>query len=340
MTQKRSTSNGIFLFQLVRKLFTKGNQHSFVPNTSPHNSISSHAPCMTFGDFTIKCTEQCKCHDKTRTANIYLAALTSFITFNQKHDILLNDITQEIIGDYEAWLKKRKVSLNTISFYMRALRSVYNKAANAQLCIQKYPFKFVYTGIPKTVKRAISKVDIKRIRDLDLRHNPSLALSRDLFMFSFYTRGMAFIDIAYLSKRNIIGNTLIYRRRKTNQEMHILWEPCMQEIVERYSSDKSEYLLPIITKPENEYQQYLNAQHKINVNLKKIAKLIEFNTTLTFYCARHSWASIAKNINIPTAVISEAMGHTSEITTKIYLASFEDSVINNANKLIINQLSL
>jgi hypothetical protein len=82
---------------------------------------------------------------------------------------------------------------NTTSFYMRILRAVYNKAVEKGMTEQKYPFKHVYTGISKTVKRAISLNDIKRVKALELPANTSLSLARDLFLFSFYTRGMTFV---------------------------------------------------------------------------------------------------------------------------------------------------
>lgn len=57
-----------------------------------------------------------------------------------------------------------------------------------------------------------------------------------------------------------------------------------------------------------------------------------------FYISRHAWASIAKSKNIPVSTISEAMGHDSETTTHIYLASLDTSVVDKANSLILKSL--
>lgn len=136
--------------------------------------------------------------------------------------------------------------MNTISFYMRILRSVYNTAVVRGLTIQQYPFKSVYTGIDQTVKRAISLKTVRRIRGLNLTSSPVMEWARDLFMFSFYTRGMSFVDMAYLKKTDLQNGVLIYRRQKTNQQLTIKWEKPMQDIVNKYVSPESPYLLPII----------------------------------------------------------------------------------------------
>ncbi len=153
-----------------------------------------------------------------------------------------------------------------------------------------------------------------------------------------YTRGMSFVDIAYLKKKDLQNGTLTYRRRKTGQQLFIKWEKPMQEIIDKYPVNESPYLLPIIRKTENERSQYRNALHTINDNLKKVAELAGLHTNLTLYCARHSWASIAKSKNIPISVISEGMGHDSESTTQIYLASLDNSLIDKANELILKNL--
>lgn len=148
---------------------------------------------------------------------------------------------------------------------------------------------------------------------------------------------MSFVDMAYLKKKNLKNGVLTYRRRKTKQQLTIKWEKPMQEIVDKYP-DTNMYLLPIIREVENERKQYENALHLINNKLKEISIMINLAARLTMYVARHSWASVAKSKNIPISVISEGMGHDSESTTQIYLASLDNSVIDKANKLILKNL--
>ncbi len=250
---------------------------------------------------------------------------------------MLEEIDSEMMMLYEAWLKERDISMNTISFYMRILQATYNRAIEKELTVQRYPFKHVYTGVEKTVKRAVPFKYIKKIKDLELPAGSSIDFARDMFLFSFYTRGMSFVDMAYLKKKNLKNGVLTYRRRKTKQQLTIKWEKPMQEIVDKYP-DTNMYLLPIIREVENERKQYENALHLINNKLKEISIMINLAARLTMYVARHSWASVAKSKNIPISVISEGMGHDSESTTQIYLASLDNSVIDKANKLILKNL--
>ena len=241
---------------------------------------------------------------------------------------------------YEYHLKSKALSPNTISFYMKRLRAVYNKAIDDGFVENKNLFRRVFTSSEKTVKRAISLKHIKRLKSLDLSYSASKEFARDMFLFSFYTRGMSFVDIAYLQEKDLKGNVLTYRRKKTGQLLNIQWERCMQEIVNKYSScSHSPYLLPIIKNPEIDLRkQYQNVQSLINRNLKSIGMDLKLPMPLTMYCARHSWASIARSEGIPIAVISEGMGHDSESTTQIYLASLETQVIDKANRKILKLL--
>lgn len=276
---------------------------------------------------------------KRCTAETYTTAINSFARFRKERDVLLDDVDSDLMTAYEAYLKSLGICPNSISFYMRNLRAIYNRAVDKNLMVQRYPFKHVYTGIDKTVKRAVSLNVIRQIRDLDLSLRPVMDYARDVFMFSFYTRGMSFVDMAFLKKKDLQNGILSYRRHKTNQQLFIKWEKPMQELIDKYDTSGSPYLLPIIkTNGKDERLQYKSEAHRINSNLKKIGKLLGLVIPLTTYVARHGWASIAKSKNIPIATISEAMGHDSETTTRIYLASLDASVVDNANSLILKSL--
>lgn len=280
---------------------------------------------------------QMKLLGRERTAETYMATLRSIMAFRQGNDVPVDAITSDLILLYEAWLKGRGVTMNTVSFYMRILRAVYNRAVEKGLATQCHPFRHVYTGVEKTVKRAVPIRVVKALKGLDLSVKPSLAFARDMFLFSFYTRGMSFVDMAFLKKSDLRGGILTYRRRKTGQRLSIRWEKCMEEVVARYPGDAT-YLLPIITREGDERRQYTNAMHLINCRLKILSDMLSLPRPLTMYVARHSWASAAKAKNVPLSVISEGMGHDSETTTQIYLASLDTSVVDKANKLILSLL--
>ena len=294
---------------------------------------------QSFNDYICLQIARLKRLGKIRTSETYTAALRSFSGFMNDKEVFFDQLNADLIAEYEAYLKGRGNSPNTVSFYMRILKAVYNRAVEDGLTEQRHPFKSVYTGVEKTLKRAISLNDLKHIKGLDLSLKPNLDFARDMFLFCFYTRGMSFIDMAYLRKKDLQNGILSYRRRKTGQQLFIKWERCMQEIVDKYPINETEYLLPIITKRDEDYRkQYTNELHRVNHLLKKIGKQLDLPILLTMYVGRHSWASIAKSRNVPISVISEGMGHDSENTTQIYLASLDTSVVDKANKKILDLL--
>lgn len=277
---------------------------------------------------------------KIRTSETYAATLSSFRHFRDDKDLALDDMDTDVMLGYEAYLKRSGVSPNSSSFYMRNLRAVYNRAVEKGLTSQRFPFRHVYTGVDKTVKRAVPLKVIKRIKEMDFSMNPSFDFARDMFLMSFYTRGMSFVDMAYLRKKDLQNGVLSYRRRKTGQQLFIKWEKCMQEIMDKYDTSHTNYLLPII-KPFSyidERKQYIYTAHNINRCLKIIGKELGLSVSLTLYVARHAWASIAKSKNVPLSIISEGLGHDSEATTRIYLASLDTVAVDKANSMILGSL--
>lgn len=274
------------------------------------------------------------------TSRAYAATFRSFFRFCEGRDLPISSFTQDLMEEYEAHLLRRGLCRNTTSMYMRVLRAVYNRAFEQHLAPVGNPFKHVYIGVDKTVKRAASISIIKEIKALDLAPNSAIAWARDLFLFSFYTRGMSFIDMAYLKRSDLKGGSITYARHKTNRYLTIGWEECMAEIVRKYEeTTRYPYLLPIILHENgSERRQYEYALHVANRKLKVIAELVGLNRPLSTYVARHSWANAAKAKNIPLSIICECMGHNSESTTQIYLSSITPETIDSANKVILMDL--
>ena len=292
-----------------------------------------------FISFTRGVIQQLEQIGKQRTAERYTTVINSFGRFLGENDVLLDEVNSNLIVRYENFLKSSGVCPNTSSFYMRGLRAIYNRAVEKEMTVQRYPFKHVYTGIDRTTKRAVPLKIIRQIRELDLTLYPMADFARDIFMFSFYTRGMSFIDMAYLKKKDLHNSILSYRRQKTGQKLFIKWEKPMQEIIDKYDTGNTPYLLPIIKDMNlDERRQYKNAAHLVNDKLRKLGEKLELAIPLTTYVARHGWASIAKSKNIPLSIISEAMGHDSEKTTRIYLASLDTSAVDKANSQILKAL--
>lgn len=284
-------------------------------------------------------SERMKKLSRVRTSETYLQTLNSFMKFRNGVDLYFDMLNADIIEQYESYMRANNLSRNTTSFYMRILRCIYNRAVEEGLAKQTDPFKRVYTGVDKTAKRAITLKEIRRIKELDLTDKPDLDYTRDMFLFSFYLRGMSFIDLAYLRKKDLANGYITYIRKKTGQQLTIRWERSMREIVDKYPENPTQYLLPIITSQDGtERKQYLNKILFVNRKLKQIARLAKISTPLTMYVTRHSWASIAKSKNVPLSVISEGMGHDNEETTRIYLAAIQTNRIDEANNRILKEL--
>lgn len=283
-------------------------------------------------------------------ANNYRSAANSFARFLQtrkKKDVSFRKLTSLLVADYETWLQVDGLCKNTTSFYIRALQSFYNKAVRRGLTENRKPFAYVYRGVAKTVKRAISPHEIYQLKTLDIRKaliesgysgkrldnmQHQLAFARDLFIFCFCARGLTFVDLAHMRKSNVNGNTLVYVRRKTKQRIEVLIESQMQEVIDRHPS-YTDYLLPILTKTDDQesvFQQYRYALARYNAHLDLLGEMLG-GLRLTSYVSRHSWASAAYQHRVPLSIISQSMGHDSEKTTEIYLKSLESATINKAN---------
>ena len=282
--------------------------------------------------------EQMQC---VGTKNNYTNAVNRFIEFRNQKDLTFSQMTADMMEMYQAWLWNRGVGQNTVSFYLRTLRTLHHKAVEAGQATSNDIFAHVQTANVRTAKRAISVNDIRKIEKLDLPRGSSLDKARDMFLFSFYLRGMAFVDMAFLKKSDLKCGLVSYNRRKTHQNLNIEWIKPMQAIIDKYAEQTkdSPYMLPILTgKETSPYTQYRKVEYNTNYNLKKIGKMIGLKIPLTTYVARHTWASIALHMNIPIATISEGMGHNSYKTTQIYLESIDVSTINEANKRIIRKI--
>ncbi len=252
---------------------------------------------------------------------------------------MLDEFDSDIVEAYQAYLHRAGLIPNSISFYMRILRAIFNRAVEAGFTEQNYPFRHVYTGIDRTVKRALPLSAISRLRKLNLSQSPALAYARDMFMLSFYMRGMSFIDMAFLRKSDLRNGHVTYRRHKTGQQLSIAWISEMETIISHYPTPATPYLLPIITcNCTDERIFYQRVSTRVNRGLKQIANILGISVPLTLYVARHSWASAARAKGIPLNVISEGMGHDSETTTQIYLSSLDNSVVDRANSRIIAAL--
>ena len=275
------------------------------------------------------------------TAKTYRDSLASFSSFRNGKDITFDNLNEDVINQYEAWMKNKGLKRNSSSCYLRTFKTLYLKAVELGLTDDRDIFRHVFTGFATTTKRAISIDAIKAIRKLNLENNPALAFARDMFMLSLYLQGMAFVDIAYLKKSDIRNGQLQYSRKKSGQTLTISWEKPMQEIVDAYShlTKDTPYLLPVITTQDGtERKQYEKAEHNVNRNLKKIGEMAGLHIPLTTYVARHSWASIMRDMGNDITVVGKGLGHSDIKTTQIYLSTIDNSTVMKANKRFLGRI--
>jgi integrase/recombinase XerD len=305
---------------------------------------SGAAYVLEYFDETIK---NLKTANRLGYAEVFTNTKNSLKKFKEGKDFQFNDITHSFLVRYEGWFQSRGVKPNSIFVFMRTLKTFINYAKRDGYVNKDYdPFKdfsFAKYRRIKTKKRAIAKEDIIKIANLELETNTSLFHSRNIFLFSYYCRGINFIDIAHLKWTDIHNNRLEYTRRKTNElfSMAIL-EPAQKILdyyFEKYRKTENGFIFPILNEKHAtaESKEYRIDKRitKTNKDLKEIAQKAEIDETLTTYVARHTYATVLKKSGVSTALISEMMGHDSEQTTKIYLDSFENIVLDEANKNLL-----
>ena len=265
----------------------------------------------------------------------------SLVSYNGHLDICFNDIDVEFLRNYEAWLRKKGLAENTIGIKFRTLRVIYNMAIEIGVAKEgNYPFKaYKVAKLHKeTAKRSLCKEDIERVLNFT-SSNRFMLFPIDIFAFTYYCGGINFVDIANLTKDNIIEGRLVYKRQKTNKLIKIPIQPKAHAIINRYKKEESPYIFPILSSFHKTELQKANRIHKViskvNERLKQIGNELNLPITLTTYCARHSQATVMKKAGVPTSIIREIMGHSSERVTQIYLDSFDNEQIDSAMKNLL-----
>ena len=279
------------------------------------------------------------------TAHVYKNALFSFSVFCGTCNVSFRQITRESLRLYGQYLYENGLKLNTISTYMRMLRSIYNRgveAGNAPFVPRL--FHEAYTGIDVCQKRALTAAELHRLLFDDPR-SERLRRIQDIASLLFQLCGMSFADLAHLEKSALENNILRYNRIKMKTPMSVeVLDSAMVKIDRLRSVRKSQpgcpdYLLDILCgdksrKDEKAYREYQSALRWFNNSLKELARALHLKSPVTSYTLRHSWATIAKYRGVSIEMISEALGHKSIKTTQTYLKGFgleERTEVNKGN---------
>ena len=268
------------------------------------------------------------------TAHVYQNALFSFNKFCGNASVSFRQVTRDRLRRYGEHLYDSGLKPNTVSTYMRMLRSIYNRGVELGSAPYVHGlFRDVYTGVDIRQKRALPVSELRRLLYEDpktdcLRRTQSIAA----LMFQFC--GMSFADLAHLEKSALDCNVLRYNRIKTRTPMSVEVLDTAKEMMNQLRNSQSsrpgcpDYLFSILSgdkkrKDERAYREYQSALRRFNNHLKSLARALHLTSPVTSYTIRHSWATTAKFRGVPIEMISESLGHKSIKTTQIYLKGFE-----------------
>ena len=279
--------------------------------------------------------------NRLRYADMYKCTMHSLIKFNKHLDIPFSDMDTIWLKRYEVWLQSQGLTINTLGTRFRHLRVIYNFAIEEKIVKSEYyPFNsFKVSKLSQTTaKRSIQKDEILSVLNYQ-GQTPLECLAIDLFTFSYLAAGINFGDIARLTKDNILENRLIYIRKKTQKQIKVSLQEQAIKLIQKYSMPDNPYLFPILSNFHKTEQQKVNRIHKIiakvNKSLKEIGERLNIPIDLTTYVARHSFATVLKRSGVNTSLICEALGHSSERVTQIYLDSFGNDQMEDAMKNLL-----
>lgn len=312
-----------------------------------HSKSTNRTSPTTLFKFSESLIDKLTKSDRIGNAENYKTAINAVNRFSNGKDFHFEEINYKWLTDFEAYHYSRGNSPVSLSVYLRSIRSLFNKAIMHGIVEESYyPFGRNKYTIPTgpSRKRAISKEDIIKIENLELTEGSYLWHTRNYFLFSFYTMGMNWSDMAHLKLKSIINGRIEYIRlktkRKTVKAFSIKINPKIQEILNYYTNGigNEAYILPIIKRTDTPFiirEDIKNRLRRYNKNLERIGNLCGIEEKLTSYVSRHSWATIAKKSGIDIGIIADALGHQDTAVTRTYLDSFGSDEIDTINEQVI-----
>ena len=277
------------------------------------------------------------------TAHVYKNALYSFSKFCGTLNMSFRQVTKERLRRYGQYLYECGLKPNTISTYMRMLRSIYNRGVEAGSApYVPRLFHDVYTGVDVRQKKALPAGELHRLLYEDPK-SERLRCTQTIAALMFQFCGMSFADLAHLEKSALDQSVLRYNRIKTKTPMSVEVLDTARGMINQLRSNQEpipdcpDYLFDILCgnkkrKDERAYREYQSALRRFNNCLKDLARALRLNSPVSSYTLRHSWATTAKYRGVPIEMISESLGHKSIKTTQIYLKGFELRERTEVNK--------
>ena len=277
------------------------------------------------------------------TAHVYKNALYSFSKFCGTLNMSFRQVTKERLRRYGQYLYECGLKPNTISTYMRMLRSIYNRGVEAGSApYVPRLFHDVYTGVDVRQKKALPAGELHKLLYEDPK-SERLRRTQTIAALMFQFCGMSFADLAHLEKSALDQSVLRYNRIKTKTPMSVEVLDTAKGMINQLRSNQEpipdcpNYLFDILCgnkkrKDERAYREYQSALRRFNNRLKDLARALRLKSPVSSYTLRHSWATTAKYSGVPIEMISESLGHKSIKTTQIYLKGFELRERTEVNK--------
>lgn len=260
-----------------------------------------------------------------RTKEIYQATLSRMIAYDPDLDKRrFEDITVRWLIDFDTFLAKTSPSQNARNIHFRNIRTVFNRAIDEELTAS-YPFRRFKIKPTPTRKRSMSCEQMRKIFNADGLEQWEVKYL-DFFKLSFMLIGINVVDLCGLSE--ITEGRIDYIRAKTHRPYSVKVEPEAMEIIKKHRGEKR-----LLDFAEN-YANYRHFYNNLCKGLNSIKGKIGIKE-LTSYWARHTWATIAAELDIPDAVIGQALGHAETSVTSIYIRRNEQKV-DEANRKVLD----
>ena len=354
---KRNCPNRNYIQQIILRAVSEYNalvlskealQEEFTPRTLVHES-KEEIRAQSVEEFYVKLIADLKAQGAVGTAYAYQNSYGVLRSFNKGRALTytFGTIDAMFLEKFEAWMRAKGNKDTTLSFQMRTLRAVFNRAIKAKaVAKEKNPFGEEYKVSKfdtRTPKRALSKEEMMKIVNVNCSAESNLyRLAHDIFVFSYLCGGIAFVDVANLTPDNIVDGRLSYYRQKTHRAINIPLSEHAMQIVERYADycERAGYLFPILDRrlhitPTQKKNRVHKVCHQVNSELRKLTQNLKISAEITTYVARHSFATVLKKSGVNIGIISESLGHSDLSTTQIYLDSFENSQIDEAMRHLL-----
>ena len=274
---------------------------------------------------------------KQHTEAIYLHTLKRMTDFYPDLNTLtFEDINKDWLVTFDNYLSKTMPSKNARNVHLRNIRAVFNDAIDNEIT-SAYPFrKFAIRPTP-TAKRSLTVQQLRTLFTMEVE--PYAKIYQDLFKLAFMMLGINLIDLCNLKRDNVVNGRVEYIRAKTNKQYSIKIEPEMEILINRYRGKN--FLLNILD-TRKDYKNFLKQMNKALKSFGDV-KLLQFRKkeksplfpNLSYYWCRHSWATIASELDIPKETIAHALGHGNNTVTDIYI-NYDMKKVDRANRQVID----